>query len=108
MNTPPLESADEIEKISRNILLAAKAWGVLPTPVDEIVDFVNLQIDQGIDLSTIEPGFISKNFQFAKDALRKVVGIIDRRKKTIYLDHTQIPSRKKFVALHEVGHDACP
>src|SRR6266566_1774093 len=107
MKKPPLDSADDIENISRNVLLAAKAWGKLPTPVDDIVRFANLQIEMGVDLSKIEPGFFSKNFQFAKEGMRKVLGIIDRRQKTIYLDHTQNPSRKNFVKLHEVGHDAC-
>ncbi len=107
MKQPPPDSAEDIHKISRNLLLAAKAWGKRPTPVEDIVKFANLQIEKGIDLSTIEPGFLSKNFQFAKQAVKKVLGIIDRRHKTIYLDHTQRPSRKNFVALHEVGHEAC-
>src|SRR5215469_12974674 len=107
MKRPPLDSAGEIEKISKNLLLAAKVWGRRPTPVDEIVRFAQLQIDMGVDLSTIEPGFISKHFQFAKQAVDKVVGMIDRREKTIYLDHSQSPTRKNFVKLHEVGHDAC-
>jgi hypothetical protein len=107
MKHPPLDSAVEIEKISRNLLLAAKAWGKHPTPVDEIVRFADLQIEMGINLSEIEPGYISKNFQFAKQAIKKVIGIIDRREKTIYLDHNQSPPRKNFVKLHEVGHDAC-
>jgi Zn-dependent peptidase ImmA (M78 family) len=107
MKQPSLDSADEIAKISRNILLAAKVWSKRPTPVDEIVRYANLQIEMGVDLSTVAPGFLSKNFQFAKQALNKVVGIIDRREKIIYLDHQQSPSRKNFVKLHEVGHDAC-
>ena len=107
MKKSPLDSAEDIEKISRNLLLSAKAWGKRPTPVDDIVRFANLQIEMGVDLSTIEPGFFSRNFQFAKQAVKKVVGIIDRREKIIYLDHTQNPSRKNFVKLHEVGHDAC-
>lgn len=88
-------------------MLAAKAWGKLPTPVDDIVRFADLQIENGINLSEIEPGFISKKFQFAKQALKKALGIIDRRQKKIYLDHSQIPPRKNFIKLHEVGHDAC-
>jgi hypothetical protein len=107
MKKPTLDSADDIEKISRNILLAAKAWGKLPTPVDDIVKFADLQIEMGVDLSKLEPGFFSKNFQFARETVKKVVGLIDRRQKTIYLDHTQISSRKNFVKLHEVGHEAC-
>jgi hypothetical protein len=107
MKQPSLESATDIEQISKNILLAAKVWGKRPTPVEDIVRYTNLQIEKGVDLSTIEPGFISKNFQFAKQAIQKVLGVIDRRHKTIYLDHSQKPSRKNFVALHEVGHEAC-
>jgi IrrE N-terminal-like domain len=107
MKRPPLESLDEIEKISRNLLLAAKVWGKRPTPVDEIVRFADLQIEMGVNLSEVEPGFISKNFQFLMQAMDKVIGIIDRREKIIYLDHDQSPSRKNFVKLHEVGHDAC-
>ena len=107
MKQPPPDSADDIAKISRNMLLAAKVWGRRPTPVDDIVHFANLQVEKGVDLSKIEPGFLSKNFQFAKQAINKVLGIIDRRHKTIYLDHAQRPSRKNFVALHEVGHEAC-
>lgn len=107
MKRPPPDSAGDIEKISKNLLLAAKVWGKRPTPVDEIVKFANLQIAMGVDLSTIEPGFISKHFQFAKQAIDKVLGIIDRREKVIYLDHSQNPNRKNFITLHEVGHDAC-
>jgi IrrE N-terminal-like domain len=107
MKRPAIESAGEIEKISRNLLLAAKVWGKRPTPVDELVQFADLQIEMGVNLGEVEPGFISKNFQFLKQAMDKVLGIIDRRQKTIYLDHNQIPSRKNFVKLHEVGHDAC-
>ena len=107
MNKPQPESAQDIEKIARNLLLAAKAWGKLPTPVDEIVRFADLQIEHGVDLSKLEPSFFSKNFQFAKQAVKKVLGVIDRRQKKIYLDHSQIPSRKNFIKLHEVGHDAC-
>src|ERR1700679_2010187 len=107
MKQPALDSADEIARISRNILLAAKVWSIRPTPVDAIVRFTDLQIEIGVDLSEVEPGFLSKNFQFAKQALGKVVGIIDRRQKTIYLDHQQSAPRKNFVKLHEVGHDAC-
>jgi Zn-dependent peptidase ImmA (M78 family) len=106
MKKPALESAEDIEKITRNLLLASKAWGTLPTPVDKIAEFAELQIENGVDLSTIEPGFITKNFQFGMRALTKVLGLIDFRQKKIYLDHTQLPSRKNFVKLHEVGHQA--
>jgi Zn-dependent peptidase ImmA (M78 family) len=106
MKKPALESAGEIEKITRNLLLASKAWDKLPTPVDTIAQYAELQIEMGMDLSKVEPGFFTKNFHFAKKALSKIVGLVDFRQKKIYLDHTQSPSRKNFVKLHEVGHEA--
>ena len=107
MNTPALDSAEEIEKIAKNLLLASKAWGKFPTPVDRIVQFADLQVENGIDLSEVEPGFFTEKFEFAKQALLKVLGIVDFRHKTIYLDQTQNAFRKNFVKLHEVGHKAC-
>src|SRR5882724_11183015 len=107
MQNSTLPSADDIDKIAKNILLASKAWGVLPTPVDKIIQFADLQIAHGIDLSRVEPGFITANFQFVKQVLSKVRGMVDFRQKTIYLDHSQNPKRKNFVKLHEVGHKAC-
>src|SRR5438034_6286893 len=106
MSNPPLESADDIDKIARNILMASKAWGKLPTPVDQIVHFADLQIAAGVDLSKIEPGFLTKNFHFLSRALTKAIGLVDFRQKKIYLDHSQRESRKTFVKLHEVGHKA--
>src|SRR4051812_18828629 len=99
MDTPPLDSAEDIDKITKNILLASKAWGRLPTPVDQIAKFAEFQIEMGVDLSKVDPGFFAKHFQFAtkaKSALSKVVGLIDFRQKTIYLDHSQPPPRKNF------------
>jgi hypothetical protein len=107
MKSPTPESADDIIKISRNLVFAAKVWGQRPTPVDDIVRFAELQIELGVDLSTVEPDFFSKSLQIARQALGKVVGMIDRRRKVIYLDQKQIIPRQNFVKLHEVGHDAC-
>ena len=107
MNSPQLESSGEIEKITRNILITSKAWGRFPTPVDTIAQLAELQIENGVDLSAVEPGFFTANFHFVKTALSKVIGLVDFRQKTIYLDHKQLPSRKNFVKLHEVGHKAC-
>jgi Zn-dependent peptidase ImmA (M78 family) len=107
MKNGDLDSSDDIEKIARNILVASKAWGKLPTPVDTITQFAELQIEMGINLSEVEPDFITAKFQFVKRALAKTLGILDRRKKTIYLDHSQIEPRKNFIKLHEVGHKAC-
>ncbi len=103
-----LESSAEIDKIARNILIDSKAAGRFPTPVDTIIAYTELSLDRGVDLSKIELSFLSASKDFFGRISRKVLGMIDIRQKTIYLDHSQRPSRKNFVKLHEVGHGVLP
>ena len=56
-----------LEKIARNILFASKAWGKFPTPVDKIAEFAELQIEMGINLSKVEPDFITAKFELLID-----------------------------------------
>jgi hypothetical protein len=104
----PLDSAEEIERIARNLLVEAKAFGAFPTPVDRIIRQAELSIAQGIDLSKVDAGFFVKSAHFFGRVSRKVLGLIDFREKTIYLDETQQEKRKNFVTLHEVGHGVLP
>ena len=104
----PLDSAQEIEKIANNILIGSKALGVFPTPIDKIITYTELSLAHGIDLSEVEPSFFAKGQYFFGKISRKVLGMIDFREKTIYLDHSQPEHRKNFVKLHEVGHGAIP
>lgn len=104
MILPPLASADEIEKIARNILIGARAFGKFPTPVDDLIAYSELSLAKGIDLSEVEPSLITAGRMFAGKVSRKVLGIFDFRDKTIYIDHSQRESRKNFVKLHETGH----
>lgn len=104
MILPPLASADDIEKIARNILIGARAFGKFPTPVDDLIAYSDLSLAKGIDLSEVEPSLITAGRMFAGKVSRKVLGIFDFRDKTIYIDHSQRESRKNFVKLHETGH----
>ena len=86
--------------------MESKACGKFPTPVDPNVQYAELQKEKRVDLSKVEPGFFTKNFDFLSRALTKAIGLVDFRQKIIYLDHSQIESRKNFVKLHEVCHKA--
>jgi hypothetical protein len=108
MKPPPIDSAPEIEAIAKILLKDCKAFGVFPTPVDRIVRAAQLKIDQGVDLSVAKQGFFSKAFEGIGKVPHKVLGLLDFREKIIYLDLTQDPSRKRFIELHEVGHDVLP
>lgn len=104
MILPLLASADDIEKIARNILIGARAFGKFPTPVDDLIAYSDLSLAKGIDLSEVEPSLITAGRMFAGKVSRKVLGIFDFRDKTIYIDHSLRESRKSFVKLHETGH----
>jgi Zn-dependent peptidase ImmA (M78 family) len=108
MRTPALESAAEVEHVVRNLLRESKAWGVFPTPIESIAAYSNLVIDRRIDLRNIEAGFIPRNLEHLRSAMSKILGIIDRRERRIYLDESLPAPRKAFVKLHEIGHGVLP
>lgn len=101
-------SRQDIEKISFEILKQSKALDVFPTPVSKIVEYSELVVSKGIDLSKVEHSFLKKASTQFSTLIKNVRGILDRREKIIYLDLTQLPSRQTFVKLHEVGHHVLP
>lgn len=103
-----LHSLKDIDKISLELLKGSKSLDVFPTPVDKIVKYSEMLVDTSLDISTVHKSFADQVTDALLKALSKVRGILDRRKNTIYLDMSQIPSRKNFVKLHEVGHGVLP
>ncbi len=108
MEKNDLPSSGDIDKISLDILKRSKSWGVFPTPVDRIVDFSELLVNNQIDISTVQESYLQRAPAALFKALGKVRGLFDRTKKTIYLDLSQLPTRKNFVKLHETGHGVLP
>lgn len=103
-----MESAAEVEHVVRNLLRESKAWGRFPTPIGDISSYSGLVIDRRIDLRTVDPGFIPRHFEHLTSALKKLLGLMDRRQRKIYLDQSLPPARKAFVELHEIGHGVLP
>jgi Zn-dependent peptidase ImmA (M78 family) len=98
----------DIDKIGYDLLKQTKGFDVFPTPVDKIVSFSNLYVDNHTDLSSVSNNFFSKLSDNFTKVLKKVRGVLDREKKTIYLDLSVKEERKRFVKLHEVGHEVLP
>ena len=103
-----LHTQRDIEKISFEILKGSKCLDIFPTPVDKIVSYSELVVNNGIDLSKIHPDYLFKATDTLKRALGKLKGVLDRREKVILLDLTQGKAKQNFVKLHEVGHDVLP
>ena len=103
-----LDASADIEAVAKNLLIGSKALGKFPTPVDDIVRFSELAVSQNVDLSALHKGFFSEGYELLQSISRKLVGMVDIRKRIIYLDHQQKPNRQNFVKLHEVGHYVLP
>jgi Zn-dependent peptidase ImmA (M78 family) len=103
-----LNASGEIEKISYDILRQCKAWGKFPTPVNDIIKFTELRLNENPYINDIPKHYISKSADVLKRALRKINGILDRQTKIIYVDIEQLENRKRYIKLHEVGHEVIP
>lgn len=103
-----LQSKDDIEKISFDLLKQSNSLGVFPTPVDNIVRYSDLVIAKDVNLAHVDDSFFEKTSTNIVALMQKVRGFLDRRKKIIYLDLNQSTNRKNFVKLHETGHDILP
>lgn len=104
----------DIERISYNILKESKSLNVFPTPVDQILTYSNLALDNSIQLNNVDTSFfgaikeklLNPSKKALSKALSKVMGIFDRDEKTIYVDIGLDSNlgKKNFVKLHEIGH----
>lgn len=95
----------DIERISYDLLKQSKALDIFPTPVDKLLNFSELEVDRNINLASVEQSFLSKASAQFKNAMNKVKGILDRKKRIIYLDLSLPLSSQGFIQLHETGHD---
>ncbi|MCC7302467.1 MAG: ImmA/IrrE family metallo-endopeptidase [Bacteroidia bacterium] len=98
----------DIELVSFDMLKQSKALGVFPTPVESIIRYSQLSVDTKTDITNIPKNYLSRTSEALKRALRKWRGALDRREKVVYIDPNQPEPRKKFIQLHEVGHEALP
>ena len=99
---------EEIEKVAFDLLKQSKSFGVFPTPVNQIVSYSELETHESNDLVTLSKNYLGRASETLKKAVRKVKGALDRKEKIIYLDPSLHVSSKRFVKLHEVGHEAIP
>lgn len=98
-----------IRRAARHALQEADAIGVFPTPVDDIIDAAS---HSTITQHAIDERFIKtigkKVGGSLKRALSKVLGVLDVRAKTIFLDKNVHAARRPFLKLHELGHGSLP
>jgi Zn-dependent peptidase ImmA (M78 family) len=103
-----LLASKDIDSISFDILKASKSFDIYPTPVDKIVNYSELIINNQVSLKSIHRGYLSRANDALLKAVSKLRGVFDRSIKTIYIDQNLPNSKKNFVTLHEAGHGVLP
>jgi len=106
------ENCDEILRASRSILLRAEVGDQLPTPVEDVIAAADLT--RGDD-DVFAEETIAEAPAYLRKAVRRLMGkgkihaILDRRRRKVHVNPTITnEGRRRFRALHEVGHSILP
>lgn len=102
-----------VEAKARRLLDEADAWGVFPTPIDEIMNAAQLQVshDRVFDPVAIIGYIKGKTADIGhalKSAMGKVLGIYDSAEKIVHIDGSVVVQKQTFLKLHEAGHHRIP
>lgn len=99
----------DIKKQADRLLKEADAYGRFPTPFSDLIAAANLTV---ANETSLDGDFLSRIYKRAPASIRraidKVLGLLDSRDRTIYLDQTVYSKKKVFVSLHETGHHYLP
>lgn len=107
------EERRAVEERARDLLDRASAWGVFPTPIDDIVAAANLKVAPKsiFDLQAIAAYLKDKAFetgQNLKSAISKLFGVYDSKDSIIHIDESVGETKQNFLKLHETGHHELP
>lgn len=98
-----------VRRHAHRALLEAGVLGVLPTPVDHILEAAHVE---PVEDEVLNEKFLSKLRSRAghtlKRALSKVLGVFDAKSDLVFVDQLLKPVKKRFVMLHEAGHGFMP
>jgi hypothetical protein len=112
----PADAERRVRKYADLLLRKASAYGRFPTPVEDLISAAKLEIARESALAKLGLDRFYRRlpnaFKLAPDTIKraaeKVLGLLDRRDRTIHLDPDAHPKRKLYVSIHEVGHDFLP
>jgi IrrE N-terminal-like domain len=102
-----------VESRAKLLLERADAWGVLPVPINDLLSAANLKV---APISVFDPRAIAayavaqgkKAANIVKQAIGKILGILDAHEEVIHIDDSVLESRQRFLKLHETGHFELP
>lgn len=99
------ETYKKVRQEAERILNEADAFGVFPTPVDDIMSAAKVH---EVKEDVLNEGFLTKIRKGVtgtlRKALSKVLGIFDARDRLVFIDRSLKSVKKAFVKLHETAH----
>lgn len=107
------EQRRAVEARAKLLLDRAAAWGVFPTPIDDIVAAANLRVAPKsiFDLHGMAAYLKDKAIetgQQLKSAISKIFGLYDSNESIIHIDEDVVETKQNFLKLHETGHHELP
>lgn len=104
------DSEKSLSKLAEEAIKKADAFGILPTPIDELISAS--KISNVDEMDALQEGFLSKLVGKSKDTfktlMQKIRGIADLREKVIYVPREDNHVRSLFPKAHELGHQVIP
>ena len=102
-----------VESRAKMLLERADAWGVVPVPIDDLLSAAKLKV---APTSLFDPRAIAayavaqgkKAASLVKQAIGKILGILDVHEEVIHIDDSVLETRQRFLKLHETGHFEIP
>lgn len=104
-----LKQYESVCKKAEYALRSADAFGVLPTPIEDILATHKLELEHE---NVFELSFLKRMRRKASSALKsaigKVIGLFHISDKIIFIDKTVQVVKQSFLKLHEIGHYILP
>ncbi len=109
-------NAHEFQTVSaaaRNLLDRGSAWGILPTPVPDLMAAANLRV---APINAFDENAMLRYLRQAGDlagrllrrAVDKVLGVLDVHAATVHIDETVSKEKQTFLKFHETAHFELP
>jgi hypothetical protein len=104
------ETEEDLSTLAEGVLRKAGAIGVLPTPIDDLLNAE--KIEQINKLDELHVSFLNRLKHQATERYHSIIqslrGIADLRERVVYVPSNDTAPRLRFVKAHELAHQIIP